>query len=144
MNRKPGIPTMAGWTAAALLLTTPAWGHPWERYEGAYYRGPARHFRYDRRPVVVVAPYAVAVPRRVAPPRVVAPPIAYAYPPAAYYGPMTPAPVSMGTLGTMMGTLGGAITGAALGSTIGQGNGRTAAIAVGSAMGAVTGSGMAR
>ena len=92
-----------------------------------FHEGP--RFVVVQRPVVVYRQaYYPPAPVYYAPPA----PVYYAQPAPAYYA---PAPVYPN-----WGAVGGAIAGGAIGSTIGQGNGRVAAIAAGSVIGAMAGS----
>lgn len=120
--------SLSGLAASALVAAAPVWAHDFDDdYRGRvvrehYYHGAPpgqaiRYYRYDRGPQVVVVERPVVMYR--------------AAPPVYYYDPLPPRPG--------WGTFGGAITGAALGSRLGQGNGRTAAIAIGSVMGAFVG-----
>jgi hypothetical protein len=113
---------VAGLACAALSASVPASAHGFGYGRHYGYAGP--HFFYGPR-VVVRAP--IYAPR----PVVVYPAPAYYSP---YYAPAYYAPAPVG-----LGTVGGAIVGGAIGSTIGHGNGRVAAIAAGSVIGAMAG-----
>jgi Glycine zipper 2TM domain len=116
---------LAAFASAALAASVPASAHDFGY--GRHYGYARPHFFYGPR-VVVRAP--IYAPR----PVVVYPAPAYYSP---YYAPAyyAPAPAYPG-----LGAVGGAIVGGAIGSTIGHGNGRVAAIAAGSVLGAVAGS----
>lgn len=121
---------LAGVASSALAASLPASAHEGFGHGYAHY-GPARPYLYRSAPRVLVAPRPVVVYR----PAYYAPAY-YAQPAPVYYA---PAPVYPN-----WGAVGGAIVGGAIGSTLGQGNGRVAAIAAGSVLGAIAGSQLTR
>src|SRR6266850_5637007 len=123
--------SLAGLAVSALAASVPALAHDGYFYGHGHYGRP--HFAYPGQRVVVVRP-PVFVHR----PLVVYRPGPVYYAPApAYYA--APAPVYYAQ---PWGTIGGAIAGAAIGSI--AGDGRPGAIAAGSVIRAVVGSGLAR
>jgi len=116
---------LAGLASSAVAASVPASAH-----EGVGYgHGHARPYLFHSAPRVVVVERPIVVYR---PAHFRPAPVYYAQPAPVYYA---PAPVYPN-----WGAVGGAIAGAALGSTIGHGNGRVAAIAAGTVMGAAIGS----
>lgn len=141
--KRIAVLTVTGIIASLTLTTSSAWAH----HERHFDYGPRNIYQY--RPEVVVVPPAVRYgyappPVYYTPPQAYAPaPVSYyrpapSYaPPPAYYGPPNRAYASLGAIA-------GAVAGAAIGNTLGQGNDRTAAIAIGSVVGAVIGNQMTR
>jgi len=135
-NRTIRMLSLAGFAAAA-IAATPALAHDHDDYyrhgrfaHEHYPPGHARH--YVRETVVVERP--VVIER--------APVVVHEWPQVSYDsspGPYLPGAASGDSGHSGWGTLGGAVAGAAIGSRIGQGNGRTAAIAIGTVMGAFVG-----
>jgi len=121
----------AGLVSSALAASAPATAHEGLGY--AYGRGHARPYLFHSAPRVVVVERPLVVYRPAYFPPA---PVYYVQPAPVYYA---PAPVYPN-----WGAVGGAIVGGAIGSTIGHGNGRVAAIAAGSVLGAMAGSQLAR
>jgi len=122
----------AGLASFAFAASLPASAHENFGHGNVHY-GPVRPYLFHGAPRVFVAPRPVVVYRPAYYPPA---PVYYVQPAPVYYA---PAPVYPN-----WGALGGAIVGGAIGSTIGQGNGRVAAIAAGSVLGAMAGSQLAR
>ena len=117
--------------AAPVLADPPRWAQArdYRHHPGRYPYVVHRVYYYPPPPVVVVPrPVYVERPVYIERPVIVQPAPVY-YSPSTYYAP----PAYVAAPGVA--TVGGAIAGAAIGSQIGGGNGRTAAIALGTVLG---------